>query len=174
MYDFRIPYQTVPFRYGLTKKRLGQVLIWTKNLFWRLLHKEFELERKRSNSNFQVKCEYQTTTNIAFFWKMVRVPFLLSMILEFPTRQYLSGMDSPKKARVLIWTKKHFLEDFYIKPCNWKRKRSNSNFQVKCEYQITTNIAFSCKMVRVPFLLCVILKSIHHQKVYTKIAIRIH
>ena len=46
---------------------------------------------------------------------MVRVPFLLCVILELPTRKYLSGIDSPKKARVLIWTKKTFFEDFYIK-----------------------------------------------------------
>ena len=52
---------------------------------------------------------------------------------------------------------KAFFEDFYIKSFNWKRKRSNSNFQIKCEYQATTNIAFLCKMVRVQFLLCVIL-----------------
>ena len=39
---------------------------------------------------------------------MVRVPFLLCMILEFPTRQYLSGIDSPKKPPVLIWTKKNW------------------------------------------------------------------
>ena len=81
-----------------SKKASGLDLDQRKNLFWRLLHKEFELERKRSNSNFQVKCEYQTTTNIAFFWKMVRVPFLLCMIFQFPTRKYLSGIDSPKKA----------------------------------------------------------------------------
>ena len=37
---------------------------------------------------------------------MVRVPFLLSMILEFPTRQYLSGIDSPKKASGLDLDKK--------------------------------------------------------------------
>ena len=87
---------------------------------------------------------------------MVRVPFLLSMILEFPTRQYLSGIDSPKKASGLDLDKKAFFEDFYIKSLNWKRKRSNSNLQGKCKYQTTTNIAFSCKMVRVPFLLCAI------------------
>ena len=89
---------------------------------------------------------------------MVRVPFLLSMILKFPTRQYLSGIGSPKKASVLDLDKKTFFEDFYIKSLNWKRKRSNSNFQVKCEYQTTTNIAFFWKMVRVPCLLCMILK----------------
>ena len=106
---------------------------------------------------------------------------------RLPTRKYLSGIDSPKKARVLIWTKKSCFEDFYRKIFNWIRKRSNSNFQVKCEYQTTTNIAFLCKvskvvrkrsnsnfqveceyqtttniaflcrMVRIPFLLCVIL-----------------
>ena len=46
---------------------------------------------------------------------MVRVAFLLCVILDFPTRKYLSGIDSPKKARVLISTKKTFFEDFYIK-----------------------------------------------------------
>ena len=30
---------------------------------------------------------------------MVRVPFLLRVILDLPTRKYLSGIDSPKKAR---------------------------------------------------------------------------
>ena len=120
--------------------------------------KILNVKRKRSNSNFQGTCEYQTTTNIAFSCKMVRVPFLLSMILKFPTRQYLSGIDSPKKASGLDLDKKNFIEDFYIKSLNWKRKRSNSNFQVTCEYQTTTNIAFSCKMVRVPFLLSMILE----------------
>ena len=89
---------------------------------------------------------------------MVRVPCLLCMILKFPTTQYFSGIGSPKKASGLDLDKKTFFEDFYIKSLNWKRKRSNSNFQVKCEYQTTTNIAFSCKMVRVPFLLCMILE----------------
>ena len=66
---------------------------------------------------------------------MVRVPFLLSMILEFPTRQYLSGMDSPKKAwSGLDLDRKIFFQDFYKKILNVKRKRSKSNFQVKCEY----------------------------------------
>ena len=70
-----------------------------------------------------------------------------------------------KRPPVLIWTKKTFFEDFFIKSLNWKRKGSISNFKVTCEYQTTTNIAFSCKMVRVPFLLCVILKLVHHQTV---------
>ena len=44
---------------------------------------------------------------------MVRVPFLLCMILEFPTRQYLSGIDSPKKASGLDLDKnQHFLKTF--------------------------------------------------------------
>ena len=150
-----IRHQKVPFRYWFAKKGSGLDLD-KKNLFWRLLHKELELEKKLSNYNFQVKSKYPTTTNIAFSWKMVRVLFLLSMIWEFPTRKYLSGIGSPKKARVLIWTKKTFFEDFYIKSLNWKRKRSNSNFQVKSKYQTTTNIAFSWKMVRVPFLLSMI------------------
>ena len=91
---------------------------------------------------------------------MVRVPCLLCVILDLPTRKYLSGIDSPKKARsgLDLDQKIIFFEDFYIKSLNWKRKRSNSNFQVKCEYQTTANIAFLCNMVRVLFLLCVILE----------------
>ena len=109
------------------QKRLGRVLIWTKKSFFEDFYiKSFNWKRKRSNSNFQVKCEYQTTTNIAFFSKvvrkrsnsdfqveceyqtttniaflcrMVRIPFLLCVSLDLPTRKCLSGIDSPKKAR---------------------------------------------------------------------------
>ena len=109
--------------------------------------KIFNWKRKESNSNFQVRCAYQTTTNIALLWKMVRIPFL------FPTRKKLSGIGSPtKKARVLIWTKKTFFEDFYIKISYWKRKESNSNFQVRCAYQTTTNTAILWEMVPILFL----------------------
>ena len=153
-----VHHQKVPFRYALLKKGL-RVLIWTKKTFFEDFYiKSLNWKRKRSNSNFQIKCQYQTT-NIAFSCKMVRVPFLLSTNLEFFTRQYLSGMDSPKKASGLDLDPKNlFFEDFYKKILNVKRKRSNSNFQGTCEYQTTTNITFSCKMVRVPFLLSMILK----------------
>ena len=104
-------------------------------------------KRKESNSNFQVRCAYQTTTNIALLWKMVRILFL------FPTTKKFSGIGSPtKKARVLIWTKKTLFEDVYIKMFNCQRKESNSNFQVRCAYQTTTNIALLWKMVRILFL----------------------
>ena len=43
-------------------------------------------------------------------------------------------MDSPKKASGLDLDKKTCFEDFYEKILNVKRKRSKSNFQVKCEY----------------------------------------
>ena len=79
--------------------------------------KIFNWKRKEPNSNFQVRCAYQTTTNIALLWKMVRIPFL------FPTRKKLSGIGSPtKKARVLIWTKKSLFEDVYIKILIGKQK----------------------------------------------------
>ena len=74
---------------------------------------------------------------------MVRVPFLLCVILKLvhhqtvPFRYWL-----PQKASGIDLDKKTFFEDFYIKSLNWKRKGSISNFQVKCEYQTTTNIAF--------------------------------
>ena len=88
------------------------------------------------------KCEYQTTTNIAFLCNMLRVPFLLCAIRKFPTRKYFSGIESPKKASGLDLDQKAFFEDFYIKSLNRKRKRSNSNLQGKCEYQTITDIAF--------------------------------
>ena len=142
------------------------VLIWPKKSFFEHFYiKSLNWKRKRSNSNFQVTCEYQTTTNIAFLCKMVRVPFLLCMILKFLPDSTFQVLTPQKRPPVLIWTKKSFFEDFYIKSLNWKRKRSNSNLQGKCEYTTTTNIAFSCKMVRVPFLLCAILKLVHHQTV---------
>ena len=59
---------------------------------------------------------------------MVRVPFLLCVILDFPTRKYLSGIDSPKKARVLIWTKKSFFEDFYRKSFELEKKTVKFQF----------------------------------------------
>ena len=44
-------------------------------------------------------------------------------------------MDSPKKASGLDLDKNmFFFQDFYKKILNVKRKRSKSNFQVKCEY----------------------------------------
>ena len=154
MYDFRIPPPDSTFQVWTPQKR-PPVLIWTKKTFFEDFYiKSLNWKRKRSNSNLQGKCEYQTTTNIAFSCKMVRVPFLLCAILKLvhhqtvPFRYWL-----PKKACGIDLDKKTFFEDFYIKNLNWKRKRSNSNFQVKCEYQTTTNIAFLCKMVRVPFLL---------------------
>ena len=85
----------------------------------------------------------------------------VSIVCDFEmfTKKYLSGIGSPKKARLgLDLDQKSIFEDFYIKSFNWKRKRSNSNCQVQCEFQTTTNIAFLCEMVRVPFLLCVILE----------------
>ena len=129
-----------------TKK--ARVLIWTKkSLFEDVYIKIFNWKRKESNSKFQVRCTYQTTTNIALLWEMVPILFL------FPTRKNLSGIGSPtKKARVLIWTKKSLFEDVYIKIFNWKRKESNSNFQVRCAYQTTTNIALLWEMVRILFL----------------------
>ena len=48
--------------------------------------KIFNCQRKESNSNYQVRCAYQTTTNIALLWEMVRILFL------FPTRKKLSGI----------------------------------------------------------------------------------
>ena len=101
-------------------------------------------ERKHSNSNFQVRCAYQTT-NIALLCKMVRVPFLC------PTKTFQVLWLPNKKAGVLVWTNKAIFQGFHIKIFNWKRTHSNSNFQVRCAYQ-TTNIALLCKMVRVPFL----------------------
>ena len=82
------------------------------------------------------------------FPKMLRIPFQLVRI----PFQNLSGIDSPKKPLVLIWTKKSFVEDFHIKIFNWKRKRSNSKIQDRCAYPTTTNIALLCKMVRITFL----------------------
>ena len=113
------------------------------------LCKVSKVVRKRSNSNFQVECEYQTTTNIAFLCRMVRISFLFCVILDFPPQSTFQVLPKKRLGRVLIWTKKSFFEDFYIKSFNWKRKRSNSNFQVKCEYQTTTNIAFLCKVSKV-------------------------
>ena len=72
---------------------------------------------------------------------------MVPILFPFPTRKNLSGIGSPtKKARVLIWTKNHFFEDFYIQIFNWKWKESNSNFQVRCAYQTTTNIALLWKI----------------------------
>ena len=51
VYDFRIPHQTVPLRYGLPKKGLRSWL-GQKDLCWRLLHKEFELEKKTVKFQF--------------------------------------------------------------------------------------------------------------------------
>ena len=59
---------------------------------------------------------------------MVRVPFLLCVILDLPTRKYLSGIDSPKKARVLICTKKSFFEDSYIKSFELEKKTVKFQF----------------------------------------------
>ena len=54
---------------------------------------------------------------------MVRVPFLLCVILDLPTRKYLSGIDSPKKARWgLDLDQKSFFEDFYIKSFELEKK----------------------------------------------------
>ena len=58
VYDFRIPHQTVPFRYWLPKKGLrswfGQKDLFFKDFYKKILN----VKRKRSKSNFQVKCEY--------------------------------------------------------------------------------------------------------------------
>ena len=120
----------------------GQTKHFLKTLTYRFL-----IWKKHSNSNFQDRCAYQTTTNIALLCEMVRIPFL------FPTRKNLSGIDSSaKKPLVLIWTKKSLFEDFHRKIFIWKRKRSNSKLQDRCAYPTTTNIALLCKMVRIPFL----------------------
>ena len=129
-----------------TKKPL--VLIWTNKALFEDFHiKIFNWKRKRSNSKFQDRCAYQTTTNIALLCKMVRIPFL------FPTRKNLSGIDSPTRAFGLDLDKKVIFrrlshKDFF----NWKRKHSNSKFQDRCAYPTTTNIAPLCKMARIPFL----------------------
>ena len=131
-----VHHHTVPFRYELTKK--GSVRSWfgQKQTFFEDFYiKSLNWKRKRSNSNLQGKCEYQTTTNIAFSCKMVRVPCLLCVILKLVHHQtvpFRYGL--PKEASGLDLDQKAFFEDFYIKSLNWKRKRSNSNFQVKCEY----------------------------------------
>ena len=140
-------HQKESFRYWFPNKKGLGLDLDKKTLFEDFYIKIFNWKRKESNSNFQLRCAYQTTTNIALLWKMVRIVFL------FPTRKKLSGIGSPtKKARVLIWTKKSLFEDFYIKIVNWKRKESNSNFQLRCAYQTTTNIALLWKMVRIVFL----------------------
>ena len=64
------------------------------------------------------------------------------------TFQVLTAQQTPL---VVIWTKKSLLECFHIKIFNWKRKHSNSKLQDRCAYPTTTNIAFLCKMVRIPF-----------------------
>ena len=145
--DFRLPNQKVPFRYWLPKK--GSVGSWfgpkrpffedfyIKSFNWKrkrsnsnfqvqceyqtttniaFLCKVSKVVRKRSNSNFQVECEYQTTTNIAFLCRIVRIPFLLCVILDFPPESTFQVLTPQKRlGRVLIWTKKSFFEDFYIK-----------------------------------------------------------
>ena len=145
---------------GIDSPKKPPELIWTKKTYFQDFYiKSLNWKRKRSKSNFQVTCEYQTTTNIAFSCKKVRVPFLLCVISKLVHHQkvpFRYGL--PKKASGIDLDKNTFLEDFDIKSLNWKRKRSNSNFQVTCEYQTITNIAFSCKKVRIPFLLCMILK----------------
>ena len=127
-----------------TKK--ARVLIWTKkSLFEDVYIKIFNWKRKAPNSNFQVRCAYQTTTNTAILWEKVPILFLI------PTRKNLSGIGSPtKKARVLIWTKKTLFEDFYIKIFNWKRKSQIPIFRL--DVHTTTNIALLWKMVRILFL----------------------
>ena len=128
-----ISHQKESFRYWFTNREGLGLDLDKKTLFENFYIKIFNWKRKESNSNFQLRCAYQTTTNIALLWKMVRIVFL------FPTRKKLSGIGSPtKKARVLILTKKSLFEDFYIKIFNWKRKESNSNFQLRCAYQTTT------------------------------------
>ena len=160
MCDFKISSSPDSTFQVLTPQKSLRYWFGQKNIFWRLLHKEFELEKKRANSNFQVKCEYQTTTNIAFLCKMVRVPISIVYVLRIPhqTLPFRYGLTKKRLRHVLIWTKQTFFEDFYIESLNWKRKRSNSNLRGKCEYQTTTNIAFLCNMLRVPFLLCAIWK----------------
>ena len=129
-----------------TKK--ARFLIWGKKLFFEDFNTKISnWKRNQSNSKFQVRCAYQTTTNIALLCKMVRIPFL------FPTGRNLSGIDSPtKKVRFLIWTNKAFFEDFNIKIFHWKRQHSNSTFQVRCACQTTTNIALLCNMLVSRFL----------------------
>ena len=123
-----------------TKKPL--VLIWTNKALFEDFHRKiFNWKRNQSNS----RCAYQTT-NIALLCKMVRIPFL------FPTRKKPFRCWLPNKAFGLDLDKKSFFEDFQIKEFNWKNKHSNSNFQDRCAYQTTTNIALLCKMARVPFL----------------------
>ena len=142
-----VSHQKGSFRYWFPNKKGSGLDLDKKSLFEDVYIKIFNWKRKESNSNFQVRCAYQTTTNIALLWEMVRILFL------FPTRKNLSGIGSPtKKARVLIWTKKSLFEDVYIKIFNWKRKESNSNFQVRCAYQTTTNIALLWEMASKLFL----------------------
>ena len=142
-----VSHQKESFRYWFPNKKGSGLDLDKKSLFEDFYIKIFNWKRKESNSNFQVRCAYQTTTYIALLWKMVRILFL------FPTRKKLSGIGSPtRKARVLIWTKNHFFEDFYITIFNWKRNESNSNFQVRCAYQTTTNIALLWEMVPILFL----------------------
>ena len=160
MCDFKISSSPDSTFQVLTPQKKPPVLIWTKKHFFEDFYmKNLNWKRKRSNSNFQVKCEYQTTTNIAFLCKMVRVPFLLSMFWEFHTRHYLSGMDSPKKGSVTSWFgPKNLFWRLLHKEFELEKKKVKFNFQVKCEYQTATNIAFLCNMLRVPFLLCAIWK----------------
>ena len=46
-----VHHQTVPFRFWLPKKASG-IDLAKKNIFWRLLHKEFELEKKTVQFQF--------------------------------------------------------------------------------------------------------------------------
>ena len=59
---------------------------------------------------------------------MVRVPCLLCMILEFPTRQYLSGIDSPKKASGLDLDKKIFFSRLLQKDFECEKKTVKVQF----------------------------------------------
>ena len=106
-------------------------------------------QQRRKNHDFLdvswLRCqwlEFQICMNIALLCKMVRIPFL------FPERSF-QLLIPPTKRLALIWTKKSLFEDFYIKIFNWKRKQSNSHFQVRCAWQTTTNIALLCKIFKV-------------------------
>ena len=79
-----ISHQKESFRYWFTNREGLGLDLDKKTLFENFYIKIFNWKRKESNSNFQLRCAYQTTTNIALLWRMVRIVFL------FPTRKKLS------------------------------------------------------------------------------------
>ena len=89
----------------------------------RMNDNHFLWQLKTNNLTDEVRTNI-TMTSFRSWWRPLTM---------FITRKYISGIDSPKKPPELIWTKNHSLKTFTIKSLNWKRKRSKSNFQVKCE-----------------------------------------